>query len=480
MARNRRRGRHAHRPVRRGQVLTGMAATGATLLLGAGSAAAQPQVIADGPSFNGIAQANAFDVTVSNPSTPIGLAPQGGGPATSAALDSLSQSNAFASFPYPGPVAVNLPSVAGALLPLPIPAYPLFVATQAGDQPRENNAPGIALRAESGEFVSLAKAVFGQDSSGGVSACRVEQLASGAVHATADTTFKALELGPALTLTGFESHAKVVADAVTGKLTRTQSLSFSRLRVPGLAITLPSESPGTVPFVNPIPGLPQPPQPSLPPLPIPAVGGMTIEEPNIGLQDGSFVITLPGLGNQKFALPASTVIDALSASGITMTVQQPEVSTTGVTAAAMTISYIAPAPPENPYFTGASTVTYTLGGSQANVTLDPVQSFGGDVGGVLPGVGLGASPATDGIAADGTAVEGTGVDGIGAAFPGSIPTQVAQPGSAAQGAVPTVVITPMSSVTGPDGSGIYLVLVAVGLGGFISASVLRFMGVRSL
>ncbi|MBA3743237.1 hypothetical protein [Sporichthya sp.] len=479
MARSRRKARHAHRPVRRGQVVTGMAATGATLLLGAGPAVAQPQVLPDGPSFNGLAQANAVNVQVSNPSTPIGLAPEGGGPATSAALDSLSQSNAFASFPYPGPVAVNLPSVAGALLPLPIPAYPLYVATQAGDQPTENNAPGIALRAESGEFVSLARAVFGQDASGGVSACRVEQLASGAVHATADTTFKLLQLGPALTLTGVESHAKVIADPVTGKLTRSQSLSFSRLRVPGLAITLPSESPETVPFVNPIPGLPQPPQTPLPPLPIPAVGGLTIEEPDIGLQDGSFVINLPGLGNQKYALPASTVLEGLAAAGITMTVQQPEVSTTGVTAAALTISYLAAAPPENAYFTGASTVTYTLGGSQANVTLDPVQSFGGnaggDAGGVLPGGGLGASPATDGIAADGNAV-----DGIGAAFPGSIPAQVAQPGSAAQGALPTVVITPMSSVTGPDGAGIYLVLVAVGLGGFISASVLRFMGVRSL
>lgn len=410
------------------------------------TAGAVPPSLDDGPSFNGTAFANGVDFTIANASTPIGLVPQFAGPTASASLDSLAQNNAFASFPYPGSTVANLPALSGALVPLPVPAYPFLVATQSGDVPKDVNFPGIALHANSADSLSYAKATVAQDSSGGVSTARVEQQADGDVQSTATTAFKLLDLGPAMSLSAVESRAQVLADAATGELTRTQSLAFGHLAVPGLAVTLPRD--------------------------LGAVGGMVITAPDIAYRDGGFSINLPGLGNQRYELPTATLTEGLAAAGITMTIAGPESSSTGVVAPAITFSYTA-APPANDYFSSPTEVAYTIGGTRANVTLRPAQAFDSADG---------TSTTVDSLATDGT--EPGGVVDLGA-----IPsTGVVAPGSAA-GGVPIANLVPApggaaalaagSRVARSNFDGIYLGLVAVAFVAFGAASVLRFMGVRS-
>lgn len=422
----------------------------------------------EGPTFNGTAFANGVDFTIANASTPIGLVPQFAGPTASASLDSLAQNNAFASFPYPGSTVANLPALSGALVPFPVPAYPFLVATQSGDVPKDINYPGIALHADSSDSISYAKATLGQDSSGGVSTARVEQQGDGDVQSTAATAFKLLDLGPAMALSAVESRAQVLANASTGELTRFQSLSFGHLSVPGLAVTLPRETPSTFPAPNPIPGLPQPPPPSFPPLPLEVVGGMVITAPDIAYRDGAFSINLPGLGNQRYELPTATLTEGLAAAGITMTIAGPESSTTGVVAPAITFAYTFPAPPDNDYFSSPTEVAYTIGGTRANVTLRPAQALDASPG---------SAPGSD---TPGAVDGGLAPDGVDAAF---LPQ-----GTVDGGQLPTAQLNPapagaaLASASLPARSGfdgLYLGLVAVAFVAFGAASVLRFMGVRS-
>src|SRR5687767_2154754 len=80
-------------------------------------------------SFSALSSATAVDVTVANGDLPLVTAVQAAGPSAGTSLDATGQGTAFAANPYPGTTAAQLPGVTAGLTGLPIPDYPLFVAT---------------------------------------------------------------------------------------------------------------------------------------------------------------------------------------------------------------------------------------------------------------------------------------------------------------------------------------------------------------
>src|SRR5437899_9646466 len=88
-------------------------------------------------TFDARAAASGVNVTVENPSIPLGLVLQGAGPIARAALDSLGTSQALAAGAYPGDLAASLPGTVRTTSGLPLPDYPLLAATSLGDAPKE-------------------------------------------------------------------------------------------------------------------------------------------------------------------------------------------------------------------------------------------------------------------------------------------------------------------------------------------------------
>lgn len=430
-------------------------------------------------AFDALANAYAVQVTATNQSLPVGLVIEGDGPVSSAHLNSSGQSDALAAFPYPGDTVAGLPGLAGALFGVPFPGYPFVAASQYGADPADINYPGVSLHAESGAHHAAAESVFGSDPSGSSSDARVEQLADESVQSIARTAADGLVLGDKVRISGFTSFAKVFADGSTGELTRSTQLSFGRIFVPGLAIQVPANSPTSVPLLNPVPGLPQPPPAAFPPIPLP-LGGTTIQAPDIGFVDGQFNVALPGLGAQRFAIPAQPVLDAFKAAGVTLTYQTPVSLETGVVGGALDIKFELPAGPDNPYFQGTTPVTYTVGRSTSLVTLRPLSgpAFTSGAAGVLGGTGAGAE---SGLGIDGIAgsTDGLGLPPAGGELPASLD------GSS----VPTAILTPgqgdgadlvAANQTYGDVGNIYLALLCGGLVAAFAAWTLRMLGVRFL
>lgn len=434
------------------------------------------------PSFEGFATAYGMDANFSNSSIPLGLTPQFAGPTAQARLNNLGNSDAFASFPYPGDTAAGLPGTAGAVFGVPIPAYPAIVATQAGDYPKDQQVPGVGLHAESGANNAYGQAVVGAVGSGFVSDARVESLADQSVRAIAQSKlgFNVLNF---IDLSGVVSSAEVTADSVTGELTRISHMSIGRISVPGLAIAIPESTPGMVPIPIPIPGLQQLPPLNFPAFPVPA-GGTTLMAPDLGFRDGTFTVTLPVQdgGPTTYAVPASSVLDAFKALGILVTYQAPQEVSTGVVAPAMTFQYATAEPPQNQYFNGPTDVRFTFGRSTASVTLNPVGSM------FAPGSGAGSSSGIPGgitgepsLGALGTTVDGVGLPSTTIAGLGALPTgqsvvdSVVGTGSAGQLASYAVAGTS----TG-DLSDLYLACLLVAALVLIAASFLRLRVVRFL
>jgi hypothetical protein len=448
-------------------------------------------------SFDGYAQGNAIDATASNRSLPLGLVLEGAGPEASAHLASLGQQDAEASFPYLGPVVPGLTGVAAAVLGLPVPAYPLAANTGAGDKPSDVSFPGVTLHAESGIASTVGAATVGNDGAGGATSnARVSVGSDGSVTSAADAAVNALKLGGVLTVSGLHSHAEVVADGSSGQLTRSSSLSIGQLSVPGLSIDVPATTPGTVPLPNPVPGLPQVPPVTLPTVPVP-FGGQRLPVPDIGFEDRSFTVTLPGFGTQRFAIPAAVALDALKAAGIETSYQPATRTPTGIRGASFTFTYTVPSLPDNQYFSGTTPVTYTLGAVVANVTLRPAglgggTPSGGDTTGGSGGLTTGGtSNGTTGMPAVGSTSGGSGVTsapGLGATGAGSPGTAVAPPqvstSTDGQGAAPVASrqVGSVGRLLGFDfdTSDIYLVFVLAALAALASMTMLRLVGVRAL
>lgn len=436
-----------------------------------------------GGSFAGYAEARGLYVSVVNASIPAVQGVEATVPFTTTTLNSLGQSDSYAAAPYPGAIVANLFDVAGALVPLPVPEYPLQVTTAAGDNPKDADFPGISLHAESGASVASAKATVITDATGLTSTSRVEVLADGSLQSVADFAADVVQLGGLLSLSGVKTQAKAVVDSYSGKLRRSTSMQIARLSVPAMNLTLPAQLPSSVSVPNPVPGLPQPPPVPLPPLPIPIVGGMTLQDPQLGYADGQFSVTLPFLGNQTFALPTQAVTDALKPLGITLLVIPSEASTTGVTGSALSFAFSLPAPPDNPLINSPTHATFSLGRSKVSADLRPsLDDFGfvlpaigdsGDFGNVAGSFDHPGSAGVGSLAPGGLALSGGSSTGAVSDIPPSVP----QPSQAVAGPSRQPVLLAGSSL--PGVTGIYLLLVCVAALAFVSASLLRLTGVRS-
>jgi len=316
----------------------------------------------------------------------------------------------------------------------------------------------------------------GSDASGATSTARVDSSKDDSVTSTALTEASALKIGNVATLTGVRTEAAVTADGFSGQLTRTTHTSIAHISVPGMVLTIPEQTPSQVGVPVPIPGVPNLPPVPLPPMQVP-MGGTQIQNPDIGIQDGYFTLTMPvGPGSQKVAVPAGPVLSALKGAGITITFQAPEKLAKGITSGTYKFTYTIPAPPNNSYYTGPTKVTQTTGLATATADLTPV--FANDGGGAfngstgsfgVPGSGVAGTP---GGLQGATTPLGPGEPALGtAAAPGP---QVSGPGTAG----------PHLSVAGFDvGVGVgdlYLALVVIALLGLVSSTAMRLMGVRFL
>jgi hypothetical protein len=166
----------------------------------------------------------------------------GGGPSAQARLDSLGQSSAFASLPYPGDAFVGLPGLLAGFTGLPAaPAYPLYVRSSHPTVPDQKyEAPGISLSARSGADSSIGSASGG---AGGdalvthpVSRAETTRASDGTLTAMASSAVDAFVVGP-LSVRGLVSTAKVVR-APDGRPEVTSSLSAASVRVGDLAAEL--------------------------------------------------------------------------------------------------------------------------------------------------------------------------------------------------------------------------------------------------
>ncbi len=376
----------------------GLAAGAAWVGLTPGTAAAEA-------SYDALARTDVSTVTIANQSIPTGIDIEGGGPVARVHQDSVGIRDASAALPYAGDTVAGLPGLGASLFGFPSPAYPFVAASTAGTDPQTVRYPGMTLRADSGDFATEARAEGGDSGSGASATSRIEEGRFGDVTAIATTAVDSIRLGPYGTLSNVATVARVNANSSSGKLTRSSSSSIGRISVPGLAFTVPQGSPGAIPVPIPVPGVPnQDPIPA-PPFPFPGAGTV-FQDPNLGIQDGYFVVTPPGQAQQKYVVPAGPVLEALAAQGVALRYQAPQVTETGVIAGAYIVEYTLPAPPPNSYYTGPTKITQTTAYGLASVNLTPgADSFGtdaGTTGGVLPGVEPGAG-------ADLAAVPGTGV-----------------------------------------------------------------------
>ncbi len=436
---------------------TGAAWVGLT----AGSAAAES-------SYDAIARTDVSTVTIANQSIPTGIDIEGGGPVARVHQDSLGIRDASAALPYAGDTVAGLPGLGASLFGFPAPAYPFVASTTAGTDPQSVRYPGVTLRAESGDFTTESRAEAGDSGSGASATSRVEENRLGDVTAIATTGVDSIRLGPYGTLSNVSTLARVTANGSNGKLTRFTTTSIGRISVPGLSFTVPKQSPGAIPIPIPIPGVPnQDPIPAAP-FPFPG-GGTTFEDPNLGIQDGFFVVTPPGQAQQKYAVPAGPVLEALAAQGIALRYQAPQVTADGIIAGAYIVEYTIPAPPPNSYYTGPTKITQTTAYGLASVNLSPAaDGFGTAAGtdsGAAPGVDTAGLPGSDLAAAPGTGV---------------------LPGIAPGAAVPTVDLVPsggsVALAGAPVGSGIddfYWLVIAAGAIGLIAAALFSRLAVRN-
>jgi hypothetical protein len=104
--------------VTRTATLTGVVAlVGVAALLPGGRAAADS-------TYSATTEAGGLRSYMSNESIPLGAQPELSGPYALATQNSLQQSDALASAPYPGDAGQSLPSTVAGGTGLPVPAYP--------------------------------------------------------------------------------------------------------------------------------------------------------------------------------------------------------------------------------------------------------------------------------------------------------------------------------------------------------------------
>jgi hypothetical protein len=446
-------------------------------------------------TFDARAAATGVDVTVANPSIPLGLVVQGTAPVARAALDSLGTSEALAAGPYPGDLAASLPGTVKTTSGVPLPDYPLVAHTSSGDDPKEVVAPGVSLRAESHPSRSASRATVGSDSTGSTSTADAERNDAGGVQATAIARSDALRVLDRLTLSGVVAEASTSVDEA-GTRTSRSSLRIDAIDAAGLVVSVPATTPkGGLPDMPPLvsgqPALPKPPPSE--PTPLPG-GGTTVTGPVLRFADGDFTV-VSGTGDKPTAVPvpAAAVADGVRKLGIEMTYQAPQPTATGVVAPVLSFRTTLPAVPDNPTaLQGSTTVTVDIGrvttavtgraAPDAGIGVDPIAGLPAPSGAAADSAALLPVPAGDagsGAIAGISAGSGAGLpDGPGVGDPASglsSPSAAAPAAAALRATAPKLARAVGRTV---DARKVYFVFMALAGVGLASGWLVRTLGVR--
>lgn len=235
-----------------------------TLVLGCLTAAV-PRTGADTTgSFNLVARADAMSLGMLDPAAPV-VAPVvlDASPATAqASLDSLGQSMAFASLPYPGEFVATLPGTVNGLRPSgtpAVPGYPLYVTSSYPATPRSTQSQGpYSISAASTDSGSVGEAVVGL-STGSPEVAAIRARAEGSrkpdgrsVVADAVSDAEGVAVGPAVRIASVISHVRMTL--VDGQPAKVESaLRLGAVTVAGTVVGLTEK--GVEPAV---PGGPSP------------------------------------------------------------------------------------------------------------------------------------------------------------------------------------------------------------------------------
>lgn len=214
----------AHR-VRAALIGFGVVAMATGMMLASVGALETPAQAAAGAGssvFSGVASAEGFRFTYSVPGfvaveTPLDF----GAPVSQAVVDGLGTSQAFASLPYPGDLAIVGPALAATLLGLPSPPpYPWYVATSHPTRPEATLSQGmVELSAKSDQLTSSASAQQGASGSGfGLGLARTtaavtRDVSSEQVVAEATSTVDSINIGGTLKIGRVFGRAKATRSA---------------------------------------------------------------------------------------------------------------------------------------------------------------------------------------------------------------------------------------------------------------------------
>jgi hypothetical protein len=314
-------------------------------------------------SYTGHAEAHGVRLTATNPAFPLNFVVEGDAPITTADLSSLGDSRSLAAGPYPGTTAAAAPGTVGGLFGLPVPNYPVVATATAGDDPVEQDLPGLSLRAVAGADRSEGRAIMGSGGQGAQTLAAVDasNRTTSGVSATATSRVEGLAFLDFLHVQRVLSSAATVLDP-EGKRSSHSDLRIDGISAPGLTFTVPPQTPGQIPLPDPAPGLPQPPPLVFAPLPVPGAGS-TFAGPELGFRNGDFVVTtLTGGVAQHYPVPFATVATAFDALGWKVAFFPALRTDTGIVGATLTFRSELAAPPPNPFGVDQATpVTMELG-----------------------------------------------------------------------------------------------------------------------
>ena len=309
----------------------------------------------------------------------------GGGPTAQASLDSLGDSTAFSSMPYPGGTGVGATGLVSTLSGKSLPSYPFYVTSQNPSNPVETvRQPGYLMHAESGPERSAAQTQLGSSTTTGEEVGSFSTASVDFVGGTITSLGEArtrLAVG-ALQLNGAFSRA-VVTVAPGGEATKTSTFETA-LRIGNTVIGVTDK-------------------------------GLVIGDQNAPLDPARQVeqaVTQAGV-TVKF-LPAVETADSILSSGLEIRVEQ-AIPNLG---------------------TAKGVVSYIVGRSFAQAT---AAGFNSSIG---TGTGTGTPvPGTAAPAAAVPAVVGVDAGAVSGALPGTVPGAVA-PAVPAAPAVPTASFVP--------------------------------------
>ena len=232
--------------------MAGLALLGVVVLAGGARATAE------GGAFTATAAADGTRMTVTIRNAPLTDSPvDGGGPSAQAQLDSTGTSTAFASAPYPGDTAINLPGTAAGFGVPGVPSYPFFLQSSYPLNPQGSvNQGPYHLTAKSDPQQSQSDALVGADSNGASAAMHSTASTAvaddGSVTAIAKSVSEALNVG-VLRLGSVTSTASLHLKT-DGTLERTTSLDITGVSVGGVSVGFGPKgftvAGTTVPFPN--------------------------------------------------------------------------------------------------------------------------------------------------------------------------------------------------------------------------------------